>query len=188
MQHIAITDLLSRIPRSPATGSEEASPHAQAEGLLLHNVAEAYLKGDSLDQVLDLLVTAPGLADQQEHLRQMGLALLSYLNRTFKGAPVEAEVPLSLTIGDFTLHGRADCIQRRPQGLHLYDWKPAPRPDGLDRLQIGLYLAAALTAAGQTEGDWTIYYYSIGRQVRGHAKLSDLMPIVHSAIAQALPS
>lgn len=186
MQHIAITGLLSRIPRPSSTGGEPV-PTAQDEGLLLHQVAESYLKGDRLDQVLDLLVTAPGLEGEREDLRQKGLALLSYFNRTFQGDAIEIEVPLTLVVGEVALHGRADCIQYGPQGLHLYDWKPAPRGDGLDRLQVAIYLAAALTAAGQTEGRWTLYYYQTGRQVCGHARLADLMNTVSEAINQAHP-
>lgn len=170
-----------------------ASPPPALAGEILHAMVESYLSNDPVAMSFNLLHAAPVTADQRAELERMACNLLNYANRLHATAlSVETEVPLHLLIqterGSFNVHGNCDCLMTTPSGILAVEWKPVPRTDGLDDLQIKFYLASALMRFGRQRGEWHIYYYRNGQVRRGTAELDSLLVEVRQALTRALDS
>jgi len=153
----------------------------QRFGILVHNVLERYHaeelrgigpdeSGSGLDRLLALFEagwrrTGFGFSDDELQYRDRAVAALArYHERDSAGAsrPVWLERRFSFKVGDNTVGGRVDRVDRHPDGSYeLIDYKTgAPkRPEELtDDLQIALYRVAARDAWDIEAADGSYWY------------------------------
>ncbi len=154
----------------------------QRFGILVHNVLERYhaeeLRGvgpdatgdGGLDRLLGLFEagwrrTGFGFSDDELQYRDRAVASLArYHERDSAGAsrPVWLERRFSFKIGENTVGGRVDRVDRHPDGSYeLIDYKTgaAKRPEELaDDLQIALYRIAARDAWEIEAADGSYWY------------------------------
>jgi len=153
----------------------------QRFGILVHNVLERYhaeeLRGvgseggdGGLDRLLGLFEagwrrTGFGFSDDELQYRDRAVAALArYHERDSAGAsrPVWLERRFSFKIGENTVGGRVDRVDRHPDGSYeLIDYKTgaAKRPEELaDDVQIALYRIAARDAWEIEAADGSYWY------------------------------
>ncbi len=153
----------------------------QRFGILVHNVLERYhsdeirdadLGGDEggLNRLLGLFEagwrrTGFGFSDDELQYRDRAVAALArYHERHSAGAarPVWLERRFSFKIGDTTIGGRVDRVDRHPDGSYeLIDYKTGPpkkAADLVDDLQIALYRVAAREAWDIEAADGAYWY------------------------------
>jgi len=174
-------------PVSAGSSTTRSNIPSYLRGRMIHAAAESYLRDELLSTFFNLLKNlTEDDPEAREELLRMGCNLLSFMNQSIGPAlPVIPEAPLELTVPAggklYKVHGRADCVvQTSPRPLVL-DWKPSPRSDGLDVLQVRFYLAAVLIQSGKSVGDWLIWYYQ-GGLARGADSLDDLLESLRAAL------
>ena len=155
-----------RIPQEPTLN--------QRFGILVHQVLERFHAGDSpsrsLPELLGLLEAGWrrggfGSSEEEKQLRgKAEQALITYHER-FQGddaEPVWFERSFSFTLGDHTLRGRVDRVDRLADGAYeLIDYKtgrPKKPADLRDDVQLALYSVAA-QQAWRLEAAHQAYYY-----------------------------
>ncbi len=149
----------------------------QRFGILIHNVLERYHAeelrdgGDvGLSRLLDLFEagwrrTGFGFTDDELQYRDRAVAALArYHERHNAGAarPVWLERRFSFRIGETTVGGRVDRVDRHPDGSYeLIDYKTGPPKTAAelaDDLQIALYRVAAREAWDIEAADGAYWY------------------------------
>ncbi|HET6830480.1 MAG TPA: ATP-dependent DNA helicase [Solirubrobacterales bacterium] len=151
----------------------------QRFGILIHNVLERYhaeelrdAGGESggLSRLLDLFEagwrrTGFGFSDDELQYRDRAVAALArYHERHTAGAarPVWLERRFSFRIGETTIGGRVDRVDRHPDGSYeLIDYKTGPAKSAAalaDDLQIALYRVAAREAWDIEAADGAYWY------------------------------
>jgi len=153
----------------------------QRFGILVHNVlerfhseeirdADAGADGGGLNRLLELFEagwrrTGFGFTDDELQYRDRAVAALArYYERHTAGAsrPVWLERRFSFKIGDTTIGGRVDRVDRHPDGSYeLIDYKTGPpkaAADLADDLQIALYRVAARESWDIEAADGAYWY------------------------------
>ena len=153
----------------------------QRFGILIHNVLERYhsdeIRGaegggteDGVNRLLELFEagwrrTGFGFTDDEMQYRDRAVAALArYYERHSAGAsrPVWLERRFSFKIGETTIGGRVDRVDRHPDGSYeLIDYKTGPpkkAADLADDLQIALYSVAAREAWDIEAADGAYWY------------------------------
>ncbi len=160
----------------------------QRFGILVHNVLERYhaeeLKGTSnpgeggLDRLLSLFEsgwrrTGFGFTDDELQYRDRAVAAFArYYERDSSGGsrPIWLERRFSFKIGDNTVSGRIDRVDRHPDGnLELIDYKTgAPKTEAelAGDLQIALYRIAVRESWGVEAADGSYWYVLDDEKVR----------------------
>ncbi|MBU3675203.1 MAG: ATP-dependent helicase, partial [Solirubrobacteraceae bacterium] len=153
-----------RIPQEPTLN--------QRFGIVFHQVLERYHQsgGDSLQELLDLLDTSwrrggLGDSDEERQLRakaEEALRLYEARTREEESEPVWFEKPFQFRLGDHTLRGRVDRVDRLPGGgYELIDYKtgrPRPAEELREDVQLSLYALAA-REAWEVESERQSYHY-----------------------------
>ncbi|MBU6337072.1 MAG: DEAD/DEAH box helicase [Acidobacteria bacterium] len=158
-----------RIPQEPTLN--------QRFGILFHQVLERYHQsgGSTLEELLDLLDTGwrrAGLGDSDEE-RQLhakareALRLYEARTRDEESEPVWFEKPFQFRLGEHTLRGRVDRVDRLPDGgYELIDYKtgrPRPAEELREDVQLSLYALAA-REAWDVESERQSYHYVLDDQ------------------------
>jgi DNA helicase-2/ATP-dependent DNA helicase PcrA len=152
----------------------------QRFGILVHNVLERYHaeelrdaaagEGGGVSRLLDLFEagwrrTGFGFSDDELQYRDRAVAALArYHERHVAGAarPVWLERRFSFRIGETTIGGRVDRVDRHPDGSYeLIDYKtgsPKSAAELADDLQIALYRVAAREAWDIEAADGAYWY------------------------------
>jgi len=151
----------------------------QRFGILIHNVLERYHAEEirdgggeaaGLGRLLDLFEagwrrTGFGFSDDELQYRDRAVAALArYHERHTAGAarPVWLERRFSFQIGETTIGGRVDRVDRHPDGSYeLIDYKTGPAKSAAalaDDLQIALYRVAAREAWDIEAADGAYWY------------------------------
>lgn len=170
----------------------EASP-PQLQGIVLHAVVESYLKNEPIAAAVNLLRTLSGDAAFVSEVERRACNLISFASQLTVGAEEvrpEASIHLALENPDngdsVMLHGRCDCLVVRRSQVIVVDWKPAPRADRLDELQLMFYLYATLVERDMRRGEWLLYFYEHGGSRRGVATRDELRNRLVQAVVQSL--
>ncbi|MBI1953225.1 MAG: UvrD-helicase domain-containing protein [Candidatus Omnitrophica bacterium] len=146
-------------------------------GLDLHAVLEAFyrrmIETSEVAGLKELLASfeklhAPGRygeAAQDETYRQLGIKILTDFFKKHEGrweAPLAVEKPFTLRLGDVTIRGVVDRIDRLAGGgVEIVDYKsgkPKEKADADERLQLRLYAVAAQEIFGLDPRRISFYY------------------------------
>ncbi len=179
----------------------------QRFGILIHNVLERYhaeeireaseggADDDGLSRLLGLFEagwrrTGFGFSDDELQYRDRAVAALArYHERHNSGAarPVWLERRFSFKIGETTIGGRVDRVDRHPDGSYeLIDYKTGPpkkAADLVDDLQIALYRVAAREAWDIEAADGAYWYVLDDEKVPAGGE-ADAMERVERTVAE----
>ncbi|HEX2387973.1 MAG TPA: ATP-dependent DNA helicase, partial [Solirubrobacterales bacterium] len=179
----------------------------QRFGILIHNVLERYhadeireaAEGTADDGGLNRLLglfeagwrrTGFGFTDDELQYRDRAVAALArYHERHSAGAarPVWLERRFSFKIGETTIGGRVDRVDRHPDGSYeLIDYKTGPpkqAADLVDDLQIALYRVAAREAWDIEAADGAYWYVLDDEKVPAGGE-ADAMERVERTVAE----
>ena len=178
----------------------------QRFGILIHNVLERYhsdeIRGaegggteDGVNRLLELFEagwrrTGFGFTDDEMQYRDRAVAALArYYERHSAGAsrPVWLERRFSFKIGETTIGGRVDRVDRHPDGSYeLIDYKTGPpkkAADLADDLQIALYRVAAREAWDIEAADGAYWYVLDDEKVPAGGE-ADAMERVERTVAE----
>ena len=140
-------------------------PRRTSAAARVGTIVHAWIERSSMRQIALIDAEDYERHDAEDASRIATLRAVFTASRFHGRAPVHAELPFALVVGDVVIQGRIDAVfERDDGGWEIVDWKTGSAPDevGARGLQLDLYALAAQEIWGKRADELTLSFVFLG--------------------------